>query len=90
MNKRNNNSGDNSEYEDFASFATCRISTLTKISGHLKGIFSDKITQLYVYFNLSVYISRDFSLPLAIEMQGRPFFSGPSLHRGYYCTLIIL
>ena len=73
MKKRNNNS----EYEDFASFATRRISTLTKISGHLKGIFSDKITQyykLYVYFNLFVYISRDFSLPLAIEMYGRPFF----------------
>ena len=73
MKKRNNNS----EYEDFASFATRRISTLTKISGHLKGIVSHKITQyykLYVYFNLSVYISRDFSLPLAIEMHGQPFF----------------
>ena len=86
MKKRNNNS----EYEDFASFATRRISTLTKISGHLKGIISHKITQyykLYVYFNISVYISRDFSLPLAIEMHGRPFFSGPSLHREYYSTL---
>ena len=70
----NNN---NSEYEDFASFATRRISTLTKISRHLKGIFSHKITQyykLYVYFNLSVYSSRDFSSPLAIEMHGWPFF----------------
>ena len=28
------------EYEDFASFATRRISTLTKIFGHLKGIVS--------------------------------------------------
>ena len=66
----------NSEYEDFASFATRRISTLTKIFGHLKGIVSHKNTQyykLYVYFNLSVYITRDFSLPLAIEMYGRPF-----------------
>ena len=46
-----------------------RISTLTTISGHLKGIVSHKNTQyykLYVYFKLSVYISRDFSLPLAI------------------------
>ena len=73
----------NSEYEDFASFATPRISTLTTISGHLKGIVSHKNTQyykLYVYFNLSVYISRDFSLPLAIEMHGGHFFPGPSLH----------
>ena len=31
---------------------------------------------MYNYFNLSVYISRDFSLPLAIEMHGRPFFPG--------------
>ena len=80
----------NSEYEDFASFATPRISTLTTISGHLKGIVSHTNTQyykLYVYFNLSVYISRDFSLPLAIEMYGRPFVSGPSLHREYYHTL---
>ena len=80
----------NSEYEDFASFATRWISTLTKISGHLKSIFSHKITQyykLYVYFNLSVYISRDFSLPIVIEMHGRHFFSGPSLHRKYYRTL---
>ena len=79
-----------SEYKDFASFATRRISTLTTISGHLKGIVSHKNTQyykLYVYFNLSVYISRDFSLPLATEMHGRPFFSGPSLHREYYRTL---
>ena len=74
-----NNNNNNSEYEDFASFATRRISTLTKISGHLKGIFSHKITQyykLYVYFNLSVYISRDFSLPLAwvvISFPGHPY-----------------
>ena len=48
MKKMNNNS-DN--YEDFASFATRRFSTLTTISGHLKGIISHKITQyqkLYV------------------------------------------
>ena len=51
-------------------------STLMKISGHLKGIFSDKITlyyKRYVYFNLFLYISRDFSLPLSIEMHGWPF-----------------
>ena len=69
----------NNYYEDFASFATRRFSTLTKISGHRKGIVSYKNTQYilsYVYFNLSVYITRDFSLPLAIEMYGKPFFSG--------------
>ena len=46
--------------EEFASFATRRISTLTNISGHLKGIVSYRNTQyykLYVFFNLSVYIS---------------------------------
>ena len=67
----------NNEYEDFASFATCQFSTLTTISEHLKGIVSHRNTQyykLYVYFNLCVYISRDFSLPLAIEMYRRPFF----------------
>ena len=48
-----------------------------KISGHLKGIVSYKNTQYivsYVYFNLFVYITRDFSLPFAIEMYGQPFF----------------
>ena len=37
------------------------------------------MTQYYklnIYFNLSVYISRDFSLPLAIEMHGGHFFPG--------------
>ena len=56
-----------SEYEDFASFATCWFSTLTKISGSPKGIVSYKNTQYilsYVYFNLPVYIIRDFSLAL--------------------------
>ena len=65
------------KYEDFASFATLWFYTLTKISGHLKGIVSYKNTQYivsYVYFNLFVYITRDFSFPLAIEMYGRPFF----------------
>ena len=56
------------------SFATRRFSILTTISGDLKGIVSHKITQYYksyVYFNLYV---RDFSLLLAIEMYGWPFF----------------
>ena len=47
-----------------------RFSLMT-ISGHLKSIVSHKNTQcykLYVYFNLYVYISRDFILPLAILM----------------------
>ena len=64
------------KYKDFASFATRRFYTLTKISEHLKGIVSDKNTQYivsYVYFNLFVHITRDFSFPLAIEMYGRPF-----------------
>ena len=67
----------NNNYEDFASFATRRFYTLMKISGHLKGIVSYKNTQYivsYVYFNLFVNITRDFSLPFAIEMYGRPFF----------------
>ena len=71
-----NNNNNNNNYEDFASFATRRFSTLTTISGHLKGIVSYKNTQYivsYVYFNLSVYITTDSSLPLAIEMYGRPF-----------------
>ena len=34
-------------YEDFASFATRWISTLTTISGHLKGIVSHKNIQFY-------------------------------------------
>ena len=74
---------------DFASFATLRFSTLTTISGHLKGIVSHKNIQyykLYVYFNLCVYISRDFSLPLAIEMYIWVAI-WPYLHREYYRTL---
>ena len=63
--------------KDFASFATRWFYTLTKISGHLKRIVSYKNTQYivnYVYFNLFVYITRDFSFPLAIEMYQWPFF----------------
>ena len=81
-----------SEYDDFSSFATRRFSTLTKISGYLKGIVSYKNTQYilsYAYFNLSVYITRDFSLPLAIEMYGLPFFfpGHPYIESIYYRTL---
>ena len=64
-------------YEDFASFATRRFSTLTTIFGHLEGVGSHKNTryeQACVYRKLSVYITRDFSSSLAIEMYGRPFF----------------
>ena len=39
------------------------------------------------YLNLSVYISRDFSLPIPIEMYEWPFLSGPSLHKEHYHTL---
>ena len=76
--RRRSEPNNSSEYEDFDSIATRRIATLTKISGHLKGIFSHKITQYYkpyIYFTLSAYISRDFILPLAIETHGRPLFS---------------
>ena len=47
------------------------------MSGHLKGIVSYKNTQYivsYVHFNLFVYITTDFSFPLANEMHGRPCF----------------
>ena len=44
---------------------------------------------MYILTYLYNYISRDFSLPLAIEMHGRPFFfSGPSLHRVLPYSLI--
>ena len=60
-----------------------------KISGHLKGFVSYKNTQYivsyvytqyivsYVYFNLFVYITTNFSFPLAIEMHGWPFPGHP-------------
>ena len=72
-----NNNINNNNDEDFASFATRRFSTLTIIFGHLEGIGSHKNTrykQACVYRNLCVYITRDFSSSLAIEMHGRPFF----------------
>ena len=71
----------------FASFAIRRFSTLTAL---LKGIVSHNITQyqkLYVYFNLYVHISRDFTLPLAIEMYGGPFYFRAIPTQEYYCTL---
>ena len=58
-------------------FATLRFSTLDMFSGHLEDITSHKNTQyqkVCVYLNLSVYISRDFSSSVAIEMYGQPFF----------------
>ena len=51
------------KYEDFASFATLWFYTLTKISGHLKGIVSYKNTQYIVNY---VYFNRDLSFPLAV------------------------
>ena len=86
MKKNHNNNND----EHSASFATRLFSTLKTFSGHLEDIVSHKNTQyqkVYVYLNLSVYISRDFSSLVAIEIYGRPFFSVPSLHREYYRTL---
>ena len=72
------------------SFAIRRFSTLKTFSGHLKDIVSHKNSQyqnVCVYLNLSVYISKDFSSLVPIEMYGRPFFLVPSLHRVYYRTL---
>ena len=40
----------------------------------------------YRFFVFCLYSSCVY-LPFAIEMYGRPFFSGPSLHREYYRTL---
>ena len=84
MKKNNNND------QHLASFATCRFSTLKTFSGHVEDVVSHKNTQyqeVSMYLNLSLYISRDFSLLVAIEMYGWPFFSVPSLHRQYYHTL---
>ena len=70
--------------------ASCRFSTLKTFSGHLEDIVSHKNTQyqnVCVYLNLFVYISRDFSSLVAIEMYGRPFCFGATLHREYYRTL---
>ena len=58
MKKKNNN---NNEYEDFASFATRQISILTKISGHLKGIFSHNIIISYMYILTYLYILAEIS-----------------------------
>ena len=68
--------------EDFASFATRWFYTLRKISGHLKGIVSYKNTQCivsYAYFNLFVYITRDFSLPVAIFFPGHPYIESTTV-----------
>ena len=65
------------EDEDFASFATCRFSTLKMISNCLKDVVSHKNTryQKYVFIKTCLYnFSRDFSSSLAIEMYGWPFF----------------
>ena len=90
MKKNNNNNNNYDDDEHSASFATRRFSPLKTFSGHLEDIVSHKNTQyqkVCLYLNLSVYISRDFSSLVAIEMYGWPFFSVPSLHREYYRTL---
>ena len=74
--KKNHNNNNNNYDEHSASFATRRFSTLKTLSGNLEDIVSHKNTQyqkVCVYLNLSVYISRDFSSLVAIEMYGRPF-----------------
>ena len=67
-------------------FAYSQFSTLKTISGDPKGIVSHKFTQyykVYVYFNLYIYISRDFSLPLAvwaaISFLGHPYIESTTV-----------
>ena len=87
--KKNHNNNNYDEHS--ASFATRQFSTLNTFSHHLEDIVSHKNTQyqkVCVYLNLSVYISRDFSSLVAIEMYGRPFLFGTiPIHREYYRTL---
>ena len=76
MKKKNNNSE-----LIISSLATHWFSTLTTVSGDLKAIVSHKNTQyykLYVYFNLYVYSTRNFSLPyhLQLKCMDLPFFPG--------------
>ena len=76
--------------EEFASFATRRISTLTKISGYLKGIFIHKISQyykLYVYLTYLYILAEISACHLQLKCVGGHFFPGPSLHREYYRTV---
>ena len=76
--KKNNNNNNYYYYDEHsASFATRQSSTLKTFSGHLKDTVSHKNTQyqkVCVYLNLSVYISRDFSPLVAIEILGSHFF----------------
>ena len=80
MKKKQNNNNNNNNYDEHsASFATRRFSTLKTFCGHLEDIVNNKNTQyqkVCVYLNISVYISRDFSSLVAIELYGRPFFFG--------------
>ena len=70
----------NSEYEDFDSFATHRIATLTKMSGHLKGIFSHKnILSIisFMYNSTYLYILAEISAyHLQLKCMGGHFFPG--------------
>ena len=80
----------NSEYEDFASFATRRISTLTKISGHLKVFLVIKLLSIisFMYILTYLYILAEISAyHLQLKCMGGHFISGPPLHREYYRTL---
>ena len=69
MKKRNNNNNNN--YEDFASFATRRISTLAMISGHLKGIVRLNIIS-YMYILTYLYILAESSAYHLLH--GQPVF----------------
>ena len=79
---KQNNNNNNNYVQHSASFATRRFSTLKTFSGHLEDIVGHKNTQyqrVIVYLNVSVYISRDLSSLVAIEMYGWPFFSVPCI-----------
>ena len=64
-------------YEYFASFATRRISTLTKICGHLKGILVIKLLSIisFMYILTYLYILAEISAyHLQLKCMGGHFF----------------
>ena len=76
MKKNNNNNNNNNYDEHSASFSTRRLSTLKTFSEDIVSHKNTQYQKVCVYLNLSVYISRDFSSLVAIEMYGQPFCFG--------------